>query len=172
MDIQWIARILERDLETLKREIAAFHDDHSVWALAPGIANSAGTLALHLAGNLRHFLGGVLGRSGYVRNRDHEFAARGLSRDALIGELDSALTAVRATFAGKPIDLAADFPEAVGGGYRVTTGDWLIHLATHLAFHLGQVGYLRRIVTGSPTSTAALSIPQLASAVKLPNPEA
>lgn len=171
MDTQWIARILVRDLEAMKREIAAFPNDESAWGLAPGITNSAGTLALHLAGNLRHFLGAVLGRTGYVRNRDHEFAARGLSREALVSELDQALAAVQETLApGRPIDVAADFPELVGGGFRVTTGDWLIHLATHLAFHLGQVGYLRRVVTGSPTSVGAVSIPQLASAVKVPKP--
>jgi hypothetical protein len=171
MDIQWIARILVRDLEAVKREIAAFPDDESVWAVVPGITNSAGTLALHLTGNLRHFVGSVLGRSGYVRNRDQEFAARGLSRDALLGELDLAAVAVRSTLApGQPIDFAAEYPEMVGGGFRVATGDWLIHLATHLTFHLGQVGYLRRTVTGNPTSVGALSIPQLASAVKVPKP--
>lgn len=173
MDTQWIAAILVRDLEALKREIAAFPNDDSVWAVAPGITNPAGTLALHLAGNLRHFLGAILDRSGYVRNRDYEFAARGLSREAIYAELDSALVTIRATLApARSIDLAADFPELVGGGFRVATGDWLIHLATHLAFHLGQVGYLRRVVTGDATSTGGLSIPQLASAVKVPRPPA
>lgn len=171
MELQWIDRILVRDLETLKREIAAFPDDPSAWALPPGITNSAGTLALHVAGNLRHFVGAVLGGSGYVRHRDHEFAARGVSRAALIDELDAARAALQATFSPeRTIDLAADFPETVRGGFRVTTGDWLIHLATHLAFHLGQVGYLRRIVTGNPASMGGVSIPQLASAVKVPTP--
>lgn len=171
METEWIYRILVRDLDALKREIAAFPDDQVVWVVPPGVANSAGTLALHLAGNLRHFIGAVLGGTGYVRQRDQEFSARGLSRETLVGELDLALAAVHATFGpGRSFDLAGDFPEAVGGGFRVATGDWLIHLATHLAFHLGQVGYLRRIVTGNPASMGGVTIPQLASAVRLPKP--
>ncbi len=168
MVTQWIERILVRDLEAMKREIVAFPTDQAVWAIPPGIANSAGTLALHVAGNLRHFVGGVLGGSGYLRDRAHEFAARHLPREVLLGELEAAGAAVRtALVSGRPIDLAAEFPEPVGG-FRVTTGDFLIHLATHLAFHLGQVGYLRRIVADSPTSVGGVGIPGLASAVKVP----
>ncbi len=164
----WIERILVRDLEAVKREIAAFPTEQSVWATPPGITNSAGTLALHLAGNLRHFVGGVIGGSGYVRNRPHEFAARNLPRSVLLEELEAARTAVTTALgSGRPIDLGAVFGEPVGG-FRVTTGDFLIHLATHLAFHLGQVGYLRRMVAESATSVGGVGIPELASAVKVP----
>ena len=170
MDIQWIHRILIRDVEALKREIAAFPDDASVWAVRPGITNPAGTLALHIAGNLRHFVGAQLGGSDYLRDRPAEFATRDWSRDRLVAELDAAQAAIGATFGGgRLVDLTAQFPEAVGG-YRIVTGDFLIHLAAHLAFHLGQVGYLRRIVTGSPTTIGTVSIPELATAVKVPAP--
>lgn len=170
MDIEWIHRILVRDVEALKRELVAFPDDASVWELRPGVTNSAGTLALHVAGNLRHFVGARLGDSDYRRDRPAEFAARDWPRDRLVAELESARAAVGAAFGGgRPIDVAADFPEAVGG-YRIATGDFLIHLATHLAFHLGQVGYLRRIVTGNPTTVGTVGIPELASAVKVPPP--
>lgn len=168
MVTRWIERILVRDLEAMKREIAAFPTEQSVWTTPPGIANSAGTLALHVAGNLRHFVGGRLGGSDYLRDRAHEFAARHLPRAVLLGELDAAAAAVTTALgSGSPIDLTAAFGEPVGG-CRVTTGDFLIHLATHLAFHLGQVGYLRRIVAESTTSVCSVSIPELASAVKLP----
>ncbi len=170
METRWIERILVRDLEAMKREIAAFPTDPMIWATPPGITNSAGTLALHLAGNLRHFVGGVLGGSGYVRNRAHEFAARDLPREVLLGELEAARVAVTTALgSGRPIDVAADFGEPVGG-FRVTTGDFLIHLATHLGFHLGQVGYLRRIVSETATSVGGVGIPELASAVKIPPP--
>jgi hypothetical protein len=33
----------------------------------------------------------------------------------------------------------------------------MLHLATHLAFHLGQIGYLRRAVTGDATSSGPVS---------------
>jgi hypothetical protein len=170
MELRWIERILIRDLETLKRELAAFPDEASLWATPPGIANSAGTLALHLAGNIRHFIGARLGGSGYVRDRDREFAARGLSRAAVLAEIDQAIGAVTATLtSGRLIDCSAEFPDRVGGTFKVVTGDWLIHLTTHCAFHLGQVGYLRRFLTGDGRSVGAVGIADLATAVRQPD---
>lgn len=169
MELQWLERILIRDLENVKSEIAAFPDDASLWATPPGIGNSAGTLALHLAGNIRHFIGAQLGGTGYVRNRDHEFAARDLSRADVAAQLEQAIATVRETLGGgRPIDLTGQFPEVVGGKYHVVTGDWLIHLATHLAFHMGQIGYLRRFLTGGPSVVGTMGLGSLASAVKAP----
>ncbi len=169
MNIQWFERILLRDLESVKAELAAFPDDASVWATPPGIGNSAGTLALHLAGNIQHFIGAKLGGSPYVRNREYEFSARGIVRAELAADLERAIAAVRETLGGgHAIDLDAVFPELVGGKFRVVNGDWLIHLTTHLAFHLGQIGYLRRITTGGGSINPTGGIGSLASAVKAP----
>lgn len=169
MELRWIERILLRDLENIKAEIAAFPDDQALWTTPPGISNSAGTLALHAAGNLRHFIGARLGGSGYVRDRDREFAARGLTRDDVAAELELAVAAVRETLGGsRSIDLEAQFPEVVAGRFRVGTGDWLIHLTTHLAFHLGQIGYLRRFLTGGPSVVGHMGLGSLATAVREP----
>lgn len=167
MNPLWLERILIRDLETMKKELAAYPDEASVWVTPPGIANSAGTLALHVAGNVRHFIGAILGKSGFVRDRDREFAARDVPRTELVAGLDAAIEAVKQTLGG--IDRAAldePYPELVGGRLQVVTGDFLIHLATHLTFHLGQVGYLRRIVTGGSTSTGAVGLNDLATAAR------
>ncbi len=91
-----IVGILIRDLEGLQRQVSLYPDDESLWQVAPGIANSAGTLVLHLAGNLRHFCGAVLGGTGYVRNRDAEFSTRGLSRAELESEVRSTIGDVKA----------------------------------------------------------------------------
>jgi len=40
-------------------------------------------------------------------------------------------------------DLSQPYPEEVGG-VRMVTGLFLTHLSVHLAYHLGQAGYLRR----------------------------
>ena len=72
----WIAGILARDLRALRREIESFGDESDVWRVPPGISNSAGTLALHLAGNIQYYIGTVLGGTGYLRDRDAEFALR------------------------------------------------------------------------------------------------
>ena len=60
-------------------------------------------------------------------------------------------------------DLNTDFPE-LPGGLRVPSGLFLLHLSTHLAFHLGQAGYLRRLLTGeNPQSSGAMAIRALAA---------
>lgn len=171
MELRWIERIMVRDLETVKRELAGFPDEASIWVAPPGVTNAAGTLALHLAGNIRHFIGARLGGSGYVRNRDREFAARGVPRAEIMADLDEAIAAVNRTLDGsRPIDCTAEFPETVGGKFRVTTGDWLVHLATHLTFHLGQIDYLRRLATGDPKTVGTVGIADLASAVRQADP--
>lgn len=157
--------IFVRELTTLRMELEAYPSDPDVWRLVPGISNSAGTLALHLAGNLQHFIGGVLGRNGYVRNRDAEFGSRDLPRAELLRQVDQAIAAIRRTL--PRLDSAAleeRYPEAVAK-VRVTTADFLVHLTSHLSYHLGQLDYHRRIVTGGAALTGALSPARLATAV-------
>ena len=85
--IEPVRSVILRELRALDREIAAYPDDESLWKAPDGISNSAGNLALHMAGNLRHFIGSVLGGSGYVRDRDAQFKSTGLSRDELLKRL-------------------------------------------------------------------------------------
>ncbi len=54
-----VARLLLRDIAGFERELELFPDEESVWKTMPGVPNSAGNLALHLAGNLRQFVGGA-----------------------------------------------------------------------------------------------------------------
>jgi len=119
---EWITNVITRELKALRREIEAYPSDDGMWEVLPGIANPGGNLALHLAGNIQYFLGNVLGKSGYVRNRDAEFASRDVPRNELLREIDNAIAAVEAGM-GKiaESDLARPFPEAVGG-VSSTTG--------------------------------------------------
>ena len=153
--------LFRRDLGCLGREVAAFPDDVTLWRTLPGISNSAGNLALHVAGNLLHFVGTVLGGTGYVRDRDREFARREGSRAELIAELErTALDVEKGLQALTAAALAAPYPAAVAG-HHPPTGRFLLHLEAHLAFHLGQVGYLRRALTGDATSAGAMSVKDL-----------
>ncbi|HEV8197704.1 MAG TPA: DinB family protein [Gemmatimonadales bacterium] len=159
-----IGAMLVRELNSLRLEIEAYPTDADLWAIVPGIVNPGGTLALHLSGNLQHFVGAVLGGSTYVRNRDAEFSTRGLSRVEVVQRVDDAISAVQTTFKSlEPSDLAAEYPEPVAK-MRLNTGDFLTHLASHLAYHLGQVDYHRRIVTGSPATVGTVAPGRLASA--------
>lgn len=157
-----VSRLLARELATLRDELLAYPDDASVWVLPAGIPNSAGTLTLHLAGNLRWYVGTQLGATGYVRDRDAEFATRDLPRTELIALIERTANEVTRTLAAlDPAALEGDFPLEVGG-LRLETGRFLSHLASHLAYHLGQVDYHRRIVTGNAHSVGALPLPPLA----------
>ena len=159
-----LAAILDRDLATLRREVEAYPDERDLWREIPGVANVGGTLVLHLTGNLQHYFGTRLAGTGYVRDRPAEFSRRNVPRPELLKEIDAARAAVKAaSTAVGTAQLAADFPEAVGGS-RVKTGDYLVHLAVHFAYHLGQLDYHRRVVTGMNTSVDAVRPVELSSA--------
>jgi uncharacterized damage-inducible protein DinB len=159
-----IAAVLTRELRTIERELNAYPDEEQVWALPPGLPNSAGTLALHAAGNLRHFIGTVLGGGSFVRDRDAEFSRRGVPRSELIEGLREAEREVRDTLLS--IDAARfdePYPLAVANR-RVNTGEFVAHLATHLAYHVGQLDFHRRVVTGDASGVGAVSPLELPSA--------
>ena len=158
-----VVALLTRELDGFKRELALFPDDQSVWRTVPGVTNSAGNLALHIAGGLQYLIGGVLGRTGYVRNRDQEFSRRSGARSEVVAELDRAMAVVREVLPQLSDGvLAANFPEPVLG-VRFRTGRFLLHLCAHAAFHLGQAGYLRRAMTGDPASSGPLPLAPLSS---------
>ncbi len=163
MSVTWLKRVILRDLNSLRDELRAYVDEADLWARPAGIPNSGGTLMLHLAGNLRHFIGAQLGASGYVRDRDAEFAGQPVPRAELDDRIAQAIAAVERTLASLPDDaLDAEYPLVVGG-VRIPAGLFLTHLATHLAYHLGQVDYHRRAVTADASGVGAQSIPALIS---------
>ena len=166
----YLAGVMGRDLDSLRAEIEAYPNDAALWVQVPGIPNAAGTLALHLAGNLQHLVGTVLGGTGYVRDRDAEFARRDVPRAELVAGLEAARIAVEHALGGLP-DSALDhpFPMTVGG-VQVTTGEFLVHLVSHLGYHIGQIDSHRRIVTGAARGVGAQSIPALRSARPVAGP--
>ena len=145
---QELADLFARDIARLIQELKAFPDTPSVWQTAPGVSNAAGTLALHLEGNLREYIGRQLGHLEFTRDRPLEFSARGLDRDDVIARIEDVRDSIPQVIARlSPEQLEARYPENVLG-QPLTTRQFLIHLAGHLNYHLGQVDYLRRFVTG------------------------
>ena len=163
-----LAAILTRDLRALAREVEAYPDDDLPWRVPPGIANSGGNLVLHLCGNLQYLVGTQLGATGYARDRDAEFTQRGLSRQELVARIGATRAVVERALADLSEErLSEDFP-VVLNGRRVRTGDLLMHLATHLAYHLGQLDYHRRLVSGGGGPVGAMLLAELASAREVP----
>lgn len=160
MLIAAIRTVLLRDLAAFQRQVEAYPDESLPWVTPPGITNSTGTLALHCAGNLQHFIGGRLGGTGYLRDRAAEFQRRGVPRAELVAELGRAATAVDHTLTRlDPAVLDTEHPDTFGEGRRVRVGLLLVHLATHLTYHLGQADYHRRVVTGSGAIPGVVGVP-------------
>lgn len=157
----WFGTVMTRELRALRREVEAYPQGADLWRSAPGITNPGGSLVLHLTGNLRYFVGAVLGGPAYRRDRDAEFARRDVPRAELLAEVDAALTAVEAGLARvSDADLTKPYPQAVGG-MTPATGLFLTHLAVHLGYHLGQLDYHRRLVTSEAATVGALPIAEL-----------
>jgi len=157
-----VRRILTRELEALAREVELFPDDDVLWKTVPGVTNSAGNLALHACGNLKHFVGAVLGGTGYVRDRPAEFATRTGRRADVARQLRETAADVANALARVPESaLAAPYPEP-HDGVQLSCGLFLLHLCVHLAFHLGQAGTLRRALTGDARTSGAVSLKALA----------
>lgn len=164
MLVEAVAAILDRDIQALAREVKAYPEESGLWQLPEGAANSAGTLVLHLTGNIQHYFGARLGGTGFVRDRPAEFAARGVPRAVLLRQIEAARDALRAA-ADKVSDaeMVRDYPEVVGG-MRVASGEYLIHLVSHFAYHLGQVDYHRRLVTRDSRGVDAIRAAELSTA--------
>ncbi|MGD8320767.1 MAG: DinB family protein [Gemmatimonadota bacterium] len=145
------AHILDRDLGRLADQIEAYPDDASVWRVGGTTKNAAGTLAVHLVGNLLHFVGAVLGETGYVRDRDREFSERGVPRAELLARIRACRETIRPVLEGLSDEALSrpypgDLPPAMAGA---TTHRFLLHLSGHLTWHLGQVDYHRRLLADS-----------------------
>lgn len=143
---QTLQTLYQRDLKKLRQEIEAYKSEENIWSIEKDITNSAGNLTLHLIGNLNAFIGAEIGKSGYVRQRDLEFSAKNTPRNELLQMIDETIIVVENAIESiKAEDFAANYPINVFGN-EMTTEWFLIHLTTHLAYHLGQINFHRRLL--------------------------
>ena len=135
-----------KDLNRLKEELTQYTDENRIWYTEKSIANSAGNLCLHLMGNLNHFIGAELGHTDYVRQRDLEFSQKDVSRAVLLQRIDETIAMVNGTLQklSQP-DYEREYPQTVLPA-KVSVEAYLFYLTTHLAYHLGQVNYHRRLL--------------------------
>jgi uncharacterized damage-inducible protein DinB len=137
--------IYSRDLERLKYEIELV-DESVLWKTKGSVKNSAGNLALHLIGNLNTYIANPFGQKGYIRDREAEFNSKGIAKSKIIADIIETKQDVVASLEKMTInDLQQKYPDDVFG-YEMTNSFFLIHLAAHLSYHLGQINYLRRVL--------------------------
>ena len=156
-----VVQVLVRELEGARREVGLFPDDDTLWRTPPGLPNSAGNLAVHLAGNIQHYIGAMLGQTGYTRDREGEFSTRTGARQSVMDELAKAVAVVRTTLPTLTAEQLAEPAVDRELPSSLSLGRFLLHLATHAAYHLGQIDYARRLVTGDSTSAGVLSIREI-----------
>ncbi|MGZ3874771.1 MAG: DinB family protein [Mucilaginibacter sp.] len=141
-----LKKLIIRDLEKLRQEIAAYHNEERLWYTEKNISNSAGNLCLHLIGNLNTYIGAEFGKTGYIRNREDEFALKDVPRAELLDKIEKTITMIGETF-----DMITEnqLNEKYPGEIPLKDASaeyFFVHLATHLGYHLGQINYHRRLL--------------------------
>ena len=140
-----LTMLFKRDIDRLINELNQYVNEQDIWKIDGKIANSAGNLALHLAGNLQHFIGADLGNTGYMRDREFEFAGKDVPREKLIEELEAAKNVIADVLPKLSEEqLKGPFPGNIP--IEATTQGFLLHLYNHFGYHHGQINYHRRLL--------------------------
>ena len=146
MLIETLKTLFNRDLNQLKTEIDSYQNESDIWKTQKGIANSAGNLCLHLVGNLNTYIGAEFGMTGYIRNRPLEFSLKDIPRAELLSKIEETIVVVdNALNTISEEELKKEYPLLVFEN-KTSTEFMLVHLTTHLAYHLGQINYHRRLL--------------------------
>ena len=147
MLIDTLKTLFPRDLNRLSQEVELYQDEKNLWRVEEYIANSAGNLCLHLVGNLNTYIGKEIGKTDYIRNRELEFSIKNVSRKELLSKIDDTIRVVNNSLENlDESTLANEYPILVFDE-KTSTGYLLVHLATHLTYHLGQINYHRRLIS-------------------------
>jgi hypothetical protein len=148
MLLETLKSLFIRDLNRLKTEIESYTSEAKIWIIDKHIANSSGNLCLHIAGNLNTYIGKELGRINYIRNRDLEFSLKNIPRAELVDKITGTIAMVDQVLSQlDESELNKEYPTLVLDT-KTSTEYLLVHLATHLTYHLGQVNYHRRLLDG------------------------
>jgi hypothetical protein len=146
MTVEILKTLFNRDLNRLKVEIDSYQNESKIWYIDETISNSAGNLYLHLIGNLSTYIGAQIGKSNYIRNRELEFSDKFVPKTILITQIDTIITIINdALDQLSDEDLKHEHPYLVFEN-KTSVAYLLIHLTTHLTYHLGQINYHRRLL--------------------------
>lgn len=146
MLLDTVIKLFKRDLNKLKTEIESYSREEALWLVDKEISNCAGNLCLHIIGNLNAYIGANLGNTGYIRQRDLEFSLKDVPSTELLGQIDAVMIIVEETLNTLTVDdLKKEYTQRVFEE-KTTTGYFLVHLTSHLAYHLGQINYHRRLL--------------------------
>ena len=141
-----LKKVFLRDLNKLKAEIGLYKNESDIWKRDKEIKNSGGNLTLHLVGNLKYYIGKILGETDYKRDRESEFTTKNIPEAELLKLVEETINIVNNTLSSLPEEKYAElYPEDFLND-PASTDFVLIHLAAHLNYHLGQINYHRRLL--------------------------
>ena len=143
---QTLRTLFERDIQRVKLEIESYKNEENLWKLDGEILNSAGNLCLHLIGNLNHFIGAEIGKTGYIRQRELEFSQKTIPKKELVEKLEEVIKIVDTSIKSlgeEGLRAETAVPKFIE---KQTNAFLLLHLHAHLNYHLGQINYHRRLL--------------------------
>jgi hypothetical protein len=119
--------------------------EEQFWRKPYPYGNSFGHLVLHLTGNLSHYIGAEIARTGYVRDREREFTdPQPPTKAQALQGLDAAVALVLQTVAAPSAeDWSAEY-KAVGADNLNDRFSIMLRCAAHLFHHVGQMIYLAK----------------------------
>jgi uncharacterized damage-inducible protein DinB len=147
---EYIAAQVHRWVDPLTQE-QFWHNPYSY-------GNSAGHLILHMTGNLNYYIGARIAETGYIRDRDREFAeTEKLDKAKVMQAFDQTIAMVVTTVRKqRPDDWMAPYsaerePEAAER-FMI-----FLRCAGHLYHHVGQIIFLSKELAkdAEPTSASA-----------------
>ena len=144
--LDYSARKIEQLSERMVTCLGKLSQDQ-IWQRGTAAENAIGNIILHLAGNLRQWIGfGIDGRPD-IRERDQEFAVRG-------GSDPAALIALLKDRVGDATSVLNALPEArllenvTVQGYTMPVLEAIYHVVEHFSHHAGQVLFATKQMTG------------------------
>ena len=131
-----------KGLAAVLRDLAAPLTDEQFWTKPFPFGNSVGHLVLHLTGNLNYYIGAQIAQTGYVRDRPREFSETARPPKAeTLKKFDDAIEIARQTIRSQsPGDWSKPY-SGVASAAR-DRFEIVLHCATHLHHHIGQIIYL------------------------------
>jgi len=157
----WITNVITRELKALRREIESYPSDDDLVGDSRGDRKPAEISRCISPAISSTSSATCSAKNGYVRNRDAEFGSRDIPRAELLREIDNAIAAVELGMSKvREEDLAKPFPRRLAASAR-PPARFSRTFATHLAYHLGQVDYHRRMLTGEGKTVKAMALTEL-----------
>jgi uncharacterized damage-inducible protein DinB len=136
------------DLRAQLLEAVAPLDDAQLNRGVAGLRNTAGMVLRHVAGSERYWVGEVAGGRPAHRDREAEFGPDPVRKTQILAEIERVAATTREVLERlTAADLVHEVEvRRVRGPSRETKAGALLHAIQHLAYHLGQVRYLAKLL--------------------------